>query len=163
MKHTIQDQILPHVYTHSKIWSCLHDRMTSLSQLVVPIMFSCVYLSKSYCTMGTSLFSFVPTFRILSVVSSASFTVTMATLVGLPMLTAVDEQERATRCTSLVEKCRNCEGVHSTFSRDCPAWKVEKEVWRVKATEGISYYEARMQVKQTQASPASNVSYTSTI
>lgn len=63
----------------------------------------------------------------------------------------------------MVEKCRNCEGAHSTFSRDCPAWKVEKEVCTVKATEGISYYEARMRVKQTQAAPASNVSYASTV
>lgn len=67
------------------------------------------------------------------------------------------------QCSSEVPKCRNCEGAHSTSSRDCPVWKVEKEVCTVKAMEGISYYEARMRVKQTQAAPASNVSYASAV
>lgn len=67
------------------------------------------------------------------------------------------------QCSSEVPKCRNCEGAHSTFSRDCPVWKVEKEVCTIKAMEGISYYEARMRVKQTQAAPASNVSYASAV
>ncbi|MPC79203.1 hypothetical protein E2C01_073718 [Portunus trituberculatus] len=67
------------------------------------------------------------------------------------------------QCTSLIEKCRNFEGAHSTFSRDCPAWKVEKEVCTVKTIEGIFYYEARMRVKQTQTTPVSSVSYDSTL
>ena len=33
----------------------------------------------------------------------------------------------------------------------------------MKATEGISYYEARMRVKQTQSAPASNASYASAV
>ena len=67
------------------------------------------------------------------------------------------------QCTSQVEKCRNCGEAHSTFSRDCPAWKLEKEICTVKATEGISYGEARKRVKVAQAAPASNVSYASSV
>lgn len=66
-------------------------------------------------------------------------------------------------CTSSVEKCRNCAGAHPTFSRDCPAWKLEKEVCTVKATEGISYIDARRRVKATHTVPSTSVSYSSSV
>ncbi|XP_058840041.1 uncharacterized protein LOC131695532 [Topomyia yanbarensis] len=39
--------------------------------------------------------------------------------------------------------CRNCEGPHSASSRDCPAYKIEKEIMRIKVEQGISFNEAR--------------------
>ena len=73
------------------------------------------------------------------------------------------EGHRSDDCTSLVEKCRNCTGAHSTFSRDCPAWKLEKEVCTIKANEGISYLEARKRVKATQSAPSPNASYATSV
>ena len=35
-------------------------------------------------------------------------------------------------CTSLVEKCCKCVGAHSTFSRDCPALKIKKDVCKLR-------------------------------
>ena len=80
-------------------------------------------------------------------------------LVGLRFHTTkcVSEGHAVEQCTSLVEKCRNCGETHSTFSRGCPTWKLEKEICTVKATEGICYGEARKRVKVAQAAPASNV------
>ena len=46
----------------------------------------------------------------------------------------LEEGHSVDQCTSLVQKCRNC--ANSTFSRDWPAWKIEKEICTVKATEG---------------------------
>ena len=51
-------------------------------------------------------------------------------------------------CT-LTEKCTNCNGKHSSFSKDCPKWKVEKEIQRVKVTQGISFPEARRIVESS--------------
>ena len=65
-------------------------------------------------------------------------------------------------CTSLTLKCRNCEDSHSSFSRDCPVWKQEKEVCTVKVTQGVTYFEARKLVKEQQAAlaaPSPDASY----
>jgi hypothetical protein len=46
----------------------------------------------------------------------------------------------------LTPHCVNCEGDHSAFSKDCPKWKEEKEIQRVKITQNISFQQARQQV-----------------
>ncbi|MES9881570.1 MAG: hypothetical protein ABW185_11875 [Sedimenticola sp.] len=39
--------------------------------------------------------------------------------------------------------CVNCQGDHDAYSRDCPTWKKEKEVQKIRVTESISFPEAR--------------------
>ncbi|GBN29240.1 hypothetical protein AVEN_151173-1 [Araneus ventricosus] len=51
----------------------------------------------------------------------------------------------STGCTA-VEKCVNCQGKHTSFSRSCPKWKQEKEVVATKY-QNISFPEARRLVK----------------
>ncbi|GBL95339.1 hypothetical protein AVEN_154757-1 [Araneus ventricosus] len=46
------------------------------------------------------------------------------------------------QCTEQ-EKCVNCSGDHTSFSRFCPRWKQEKEIKAVKTKEQISYPEAK--------------------
>ncbi|GFX96293.1 uncharacterized protein TNCV_2291811 [Trichonephila clavipes] len=41
------------------------------------------------------------------------------------------------------ERCVNCKGDHSSFSRSCPTWLLEKEITAVKIKDKISYPEAR--------------------
>jgi hypothetical protein len=41
------------------------------------------------------------------------------------------------------ENCANCSGNHMASSRDCPKWKQEKEIQKVKTDRGISFAEAR--------------------
>ena len=45
--------------------------------------------------------------------------------------------------------CVNCEGEHSSFSKDCPKWREEKEIQRVKVTQNITFQQARQQVTPT--------------
>jgi len=45
-------------------------------------------------------------------------------------------------CTSAT-KCVNCQGEHPAFSTSCPKWILEKEICRVKATDSLSFPEAR--------------------
>jgi hypothetical protein len=47
--------------------------------------------------------------------------------------------------------CVNCDGEHSSFSKDCPKWKEEKEIQRVRITQNISFHQARQQVTPTPA------------
>ncbi|GBL82172.1 hypothetical protein AVEN_252368-1 [Araneus ventricosus] len=44
----------------------------------------------------------------------------------------------STDCTA-VEKCVNCDGKHTSFSRSCPKWKVEKEIVATKYKNNISF------------------------
>ena len=39
-------------------------------------------------------------------------------------------------------KCVNCDGDHPSFSRDCPVWRLESEIQRVKTEKKISFFEA---------------------
>ncbi|GBO41249.1 hypothetical protein AVEN_273972-1 [Araneus ventricosus] len=48
----------------------------------------------------------------------------------------------STDCTH-TEKCVNCKGEHTSFSRNCIAWKREKEIISTKINKLISYPEAR--------------------
>jgi hypothetical protein len=46
-------------------------------------------------------------------------------------------------------KCANCEANHCSFSKDCPEWKRQKEITRVKFEQNISFAEAKKLVDQT--------------
>jgi hypothetical protein len=46
--------------------------------------------------------------------------------------------------------CLNCEGKHSSSSRDCPKWKLEQEIQRVRTLEKCSFADARKRVVATQ-------------
>ena len=43
--------------------------------------------------------------------------------------------------------CVNCGGNHGAFSRDCPVFKEEQQIQRVKTDKGISFQEAARQVR----------------
>ena len=55
------------------------------------------------------------------------------------------------RQCQLTPRCVNCDGEHSSFSKDCPKWKEEKEIQRIKITQNISFQQARQQVVPTPA------------
>ncbi|GBN45396.1 hypothetical protein AVEN_185230-1 [Araneus ventricosus] len=61
----------------------------------------------------------------------------------------------STVCTAK-EKCINCKGYHTSFSRDCSAWKQEKEIITTKITKQISYPEARKLVKSRTPTPGTS-------
>lgn len=46
-------------------------------------------------------------------------------------------------------KCVNCSGDHPTYAPSCPVWKQEKEICKIKVTQGIAYPEARRIVLAT--------------
>jgi hypothetical protein len=54
--------------------------------------------------------------------------------------------------------CVNCQGAHAAYSKDCPKWREEKEVQRIKHTLNISYPEARKRVQPPQSSTATYAS-----
>ncbi|GBL78421.1 hypothetical protein AVEN_42925-1 [Araneus ventricosus] len=58
----------------------------------------------------------------------------------------------STDCTR-AEKCVNCKGEHTSFSRNCSAWKQEKEIISTKIKKQISYQEARKLVKSQTPTP----------
>ena len=43
-------------------------------------------------------------------------------------------------------KCVNCQGNHASNNKECPKWKEEKEIQRIKAERGILYTEAKKQM-----------------
>ncbi|GBN36256.1 hypothetical protein AVEN_233545-1 [Araneus ventricosus] len=59
------------------------------------------------------------------------------------------------------EKCVNCKGSHTSYSRFCPVWKTEKEIVAVKVKEQVSYPEARRIVKAR--TPTPGISYSSVV
>ncbi|GBM72642.1 hypothetical protein AVEN_238225-1 [Araneus ventricosus] len=66
----------------------------------------------------------------------------------------------STDCTA-VEKCVHCGGKHTSFSRSCPKWKVEKEIVAAKFKNNISFPEARRLVKAQ--TPPDGKSYASVV
>ncbi|GBL75204.1 hypothetical protein AVEN_194442-1 [Araneus ventricosus] len=52
----------------------------------------------------------------------------------------------STGCTA-VEKCVNCQGEYTPFSRSCPKWDLEKEIVTLMFKNNISFPEARRLVK----------------
>ncbi|GBO05433.1 hypothetical protein AVEN_17102-1 [Araneus ventricosus] len=71
---------------------------------------------------------------------------------------AVPGYER-TGCTA-VEKCVNCQGKHTYFSRPCPKWELEKKIATTKF-KNISFPEARRLVKAQ--APIEGKSYASVV
>ncbi|GBM66002.1 hypothetical protein AVEN_152204-1 [Araneus ventricosus] len=61
----------------------------------------------------------------------------------------------STDCTR-AEKCVNCKGEHTSFSRNCSAWKQEKEIISTKIKKQISYQEARQLVKSQTPTPGNS-------
>ncbi|GBN94606.1 hypothetical protein AVEN_28268-1 [Araneus ventricosus] len=61
----------------------------------------------------------------------------------------------STNCTR-AEKCVNCKGEHTSFSRNCSAWKQEKEIISTKIKKQISYKEARKLVKSQTPTPGNS-------
>ncbi|XP_055924719.1 uncharacterized protein LOC129956798 [Argiope bruennichi] len=55
---------------------------------------------------------------------------------------SADDHETSV-CSSQALKCLNCSGPHSAYSRDCPKWKMEKEIQSLKVKRNITYAEAR--------------------
>ena len=55
------------------------------------------------------------------------------------------------QCTN-PPKCANCSGNHPAYSKDCPRWTIEKQVRQVKATNNMSFVEARRKVETEAAS-----------
>ena len=45
-------------------------------------------------------------------------------------------------------RCVNCQGNHTAYNKNCPTWKNEKEIQRIKITEDISFPEARKRVER---------------
>ncbi|GBN38828.1 hypothetical protein AVEN_265111-1 [Araneus ventricosus] len=58
-------------------------------------------------------------------------------------------------CTR-AEKCVNCKGEHTSFSRNCSAWKQEKEIISTKIKKQISYQEARKLIKSQTPTPGNS-------
>ena len=54
--------------------------------------------------------------------------------------------------------CYNCDGDHPANSKNCPTWKKEKEIQRIKFTNNISFAEARKLVE-----PSATPSYASVV
>ncbi|GBN00536.1 hypothetical protein AVEN_61446-1 [Araneus ventricosus] len=61
-------------------------------------------------------------------------------------LTSAEAGHDSSNCTEF-EKCVNCKGSHTSFSRLCSAWKFEKEIIAEKLKKDISFLEARRLVK----------------
>ncbi|GBL94597.1 hypothetical protein AVEN_235674-1 [Araneus ventricosus] len=61
----------------------------------------------------------------------------------------------STDCTR-TEKCVNCKGEHTSFSRNCFAWKQEKEIISTKIKKQISYQEARKLIKSQTPKPGNS-------
>ncbi|GFT76628.1 uncharacterized protein TNCV_3646411 [Trichonephila clavipes] len=59
------------------------------------------------------------------------------------------------------ERCVNCKSDHSSFSRSCPTWLLEKEITALKIKNKISYPENRRVVSSR--TPVSGKSYASAI
>ena len=45
--------------------------------------------------------------------------------------------------------CSNCKGPHAVSAEDCPVWKKEKEIQRIRVEKRISFAEARLLVEET--------------
>ncbi|GBO24601.1 hypothetical protein AVEN_96216-1 [Araneus ventricosus] len=54
------------------------------------------------------------------------------------------------------EKCTNCKGSHTSFSRLCPSWIFEKEVISEKVTKRVTYAEAKRKVKARSSTPGTS-------
>jgi hypothetical protein len=65
------------------------------------------------------------------------------------------------QCSS-TPHCANCDGDHPAYSRDCPKWRYQVEVTKVKFEKNVSFREAEKLVQQrssTTSSPAAGRSF----
>ena len=53
-------------------------------------------------------------------------------------------------------KCANCNGDHPAYTRNCPKWKIEKDIIKVKYQKSILFYKARQQVEGPVIDPSKN-------
>ena len=53
---------------------------------------------------------------------------------------------------SKTTKCINCEGKHPSFSKDCPQWKLEAQIQKVRVERRVTFVEAKRLVIGTTAS-----------
>ncbi|GBL84936.1 hypothetical protein AVEN_153463-1 [Araneus ventricosus] len=67
----------------------------------------------------------------------------------------VEVGHESTDCTR-AEKCVNCKGEHTSFSRNCFAWKQEKEIISTKIKKQISFQEARKLIKSQTPKPGNS-------
>ncbi|XP_055928733.1 uncharacterized protein LOC129959864 [Argiope bruennichi] len=65
---------------------------------------------------------------------------------------SADDHETSV-CSSQALKCLNCSGPHPAYSRDCPKWKMEKEIQSLKVKRNITYAEARKFVSDRTPKP----------
>jgi hypothetical protein len=55
--------------------------------------------------------------------------------------------------------CVNFKGSHPAYSKDCPKWKEEKEICRIKVMSNVSFKEARQIVLEQKNTPVEGKSY----
>ena len=57
--------------------------------------------------------------------------------------------------------CSNCKGPHAASAKDCPVWKTEKEIQRIRVEKHISFPEARqlVEAKFPSATLTSSISF----
>ncbi len=73
-----------------------------------------------------------------------------------------DDSHVSEDCTATSKHCINCKGAHSASSKDCPVWKTEREVNKIKYTQNISFREAKKLVSGLQG-PTPGTSYSSAV
>jgi hypothetical protein len=64
------------------------------------------------------------------------------------------EKDHGDTSCSKPNKCRNCEGNHPSYSKDCPSWNKEKTISKIKTESDITFPEARRLFEQQQTTPA---------
>jgi len=60
-------------------------------------------------------------------------------------------------------RCINCKGSHSAFSRDCPQWKKEQEIQRVRTQNNLTFPEARRRVEATEYRPPTSRTFSQVV
>ena len=75
-------------------------------------------------------------------------------------LTAGGSSHDDTSCEAS-PSCINCGEAHNAYSKDCPRWKKEKEIQRIKFLRNASFPEARKIVEVSNPAPPSGQSYAS--
>ena len=71
----------------------------------------------------------------------------MATMQALCINCGMPEHCASGQCKRPA-KCVNCSGDHPANSKECPQWKKEKKILKIKCEQNISFPEARKQYVQ---------------
>ena len=64
------------------------------------------------------------------------------------------QEDHSDSVCSNAAHCINCNGDHSADSKDCPRWKIEKQIQEYKVKNGVSFTEARKTVEQQTVGPS---------